>query len=156
MTGPACWRLAHGKTLSLDPSVRLHQGATAQVTSLGMLGDKYIEILPGDPTAPLLPPGAELGGTNTPSFDDVMRVATEIGEDVKEVTEALRASIGGTQGDDRRHQTQFVLREGLPAETGEPGVVDGRVVAVFDLQRGDSNGAEDLGQVLGLDGEVIG
>ena len=85
--------------LSLDPQVQLHQGAWAQITSLGMLGDKYIEILPGDPTAPLLPPGSELGGQTTPSFDDVMRVATEIGEDVKEVTEALRGSIGGTQGE---------------------------------------------------------
>jgi phospholipid/cholesterol/gamma-HCH transport system substrate-binding protein len=85
--------------LSLNPQVRLHEGAWAQITSLGMLGDKYIEILPGDPTAPLLPSGAELSGTTTPSFDDVMRVATEIGEDVKEVTEALRGSIGGPQGE---------------------------------------------------------
>jgi len=85
--------------LSLSPQVRLHEGAWAQITSLGMLGDKYIEILPGDPTAPLLPAGAELGGTTSPSFDDVMRVATEIGADVKEVTEALRGSIGGPQGE---------------------------------------------------------
>ena len=85
--------------LSLNPQVRLHEGASAQITSLGMLGDKYIEILPGDPTAPLLPSGAELGGTTTPSFDDVMRVATDIGADVKEVTEALRGSIGGPRGE---------------------------------------------------------
>jgi phospholipid/cholesterol/gamma-HCH transport system substrate-binding protein len=85
--------------LSLDPHVRLHEGAWAQITSLGMLGDKYIEIIPGDPNAPLLPGGTVLGGQTTPSFDDVMRVATEIGEDVKEVTEALRGSIGGPQGE---------------------------------------------------------
>ena len=85
--------------LSLDPNVRLHEGAWAQITSLGMLGDKYVEIIPGDATAPLLRSGAELGGTTSPSFDDVMRVATEIGEDVKEVTEALRGSIGGPQGE---------------------------------------------------------
>jgi phospholipid/cholesterol/gamma-HCH transport system substrate-binding protein len=85
--------------LSLDPQVKLHEGAWAQITSLGMLGDKYIEILPGDPTAPLLSSGVELGGQTTPTFDDVMRVATEIGEDVKEVTEALRGSIGGPQGE---------------------------------------------------------
>lgn len=87
-------------TLSLNPSVLLHQGATAQVTSLGMLGDKYIEILPGDATLPLLQSGSELGGTTAPSFDDVMRVATEIGDDVKEVTEALRGSVGGQQGEE--------------------------------------------------------
>lgn len=43
-------------TLSLDPQVRLHQGAWAEVTSLGMLGDKYIELHPGSPEAPQLPP----------------------------------------------------------------------------------------------------
>ncbi len=98
-------------TLSLDSSVRLHQGATAQVTSLGMLGDKYIEILPGDPTLPLLPNGSELGGATAPSFDDVMRVATEIGADVKEVTEALRGSIGGTQGEEALAEIVANIRE---------------------------------------------
>ncbi len=41
-------------TLSLNPDVQLHEGAVAQITSLGMLGDKYIEILPGDFNLPLL------------------------------------------------------------------------------------------------------
>jgi phospholipid/cholesterol/gamma-HCH transport system substrate-binding protein len=78
--------------------VRLHEGASAQVTSLGMLGDKYVEIIPGDPSRPMLPPGSELGGTAVPTFDDVMKVASDIGADVKEVTEALRSSVGGTEG----------------------------------------------------------
>ncbi len=84
--------------LSLDPAVRLHEGAVAQVNSLGMLGEKYVEILPGDPSRPLLAPGTELGGTTVPSFDDVMAVAAEIGADVKEVSEALRSSMGGAEG----------------------------------------------------------
>ena len=86
--------------ISLDPQVQLHEGATAQITSLGMLGDRYIEILPGDPGRPLLTQGVELYGATTPTFDDVMRVATDIGADVKEVTEALRGSIGGAQGEE--------------------------------------------------------
>jgi phospholipid/cholesterol/gamma-HCH transport system substrate-binding protein len=97
--------------LSLDPHVQLHEGAWAQVTSLGMLGDKYVEIIPGDPTAPLLASGAELGGTTAPAFDDVMRVATEIGEDVKEVTEALRGSIGGPQGEEAIEEIVANIRD---------------------------------------------
>ena len=97
--------------LSLDPDVRLHQGATAQVTAMGMLGDRYVEILPGDADAPLLPPGAELGGTNLPSFEDVLQVATEIGADVKEVTEALRMSIGGQKGADNISEIVDNIRE---------------------------------------------
>ncbi len=98
-------------TLSLDPDVQLHEGAVAQVTSLGMLGDKYIEILPGDARLPLLPQGAVLGGSTAPSFDDVMRVATEIGADVKEVTEALRGSIGGPQGEEAIGEIVENIRE---------------------------------------------
>ena len=98
-------------TLSLNPDVQLHEGAVAQITSLGMLGDKYIEILPGDFNLPLLPQGAVLGGATTPTFDDVMRVATEIGADVKEVTEALRGSIGGPQGEEAIEEIVANIRE---------------------------------------------
>jgi phospholipid/cholesterol/gamma-HCH transport system substrate-binding protein len=84
--------------LSLDPGVHLNEGASAQVASMGMLGDRYVEILPGNPGAPPLPSGGELAGSTPPTFDDVMRVATETGGDVKEVTEALRSSVGGQEG----------------------------------------------------------
>lgn len=97
--------------LSLNPDVRLHEDAWAQITSLGMLGDKYIEILPGDLRRPLLPQGAELGGEINPSFDDVLRVATEIGDDVKEVTKALRGSIGGAQGEEAIGEIVANIRE---------------------------------------------
>ncbi len=98
-------------TLSLDPRVELHEGASAQVTSLGMLGDKYVEIIPGDPARPLLPPGSELRGGTAPSFDDVLRVATDIGADVKEVTEALRGAIGGAQGEQAIAEIVANIRE---------------------------------------------
>jgi len=84
--------------LSLDPGVELREGAMVQVTSLGMLGDRYVEILPGDPSAPLVVAGATLEGGAVPSFDDVLRAATDIGGDVKEVSSALRRGIGGDQG----------------------------------------------------------
>src|SRR5512137_1527936 len=35
-------------TLALNPGITLHQGAYAEVTGLGMLGDKYIELFPGN------------------------------------------------------------------------------------------------------------
>ena len=97
--------------LSLDPDVRLHEGAVAQVTSLGMLGDKYVEILPGNPGAPLIAPGSEIGGFNPPSFDDVLEVATQIGADVKEVTAALRGSLGGPAGEQALTEIVENIRE---------------------------------------------
>lgn len=94
-------RLVGGRALlvlSLDPGVELRQGARVQVTSLGMLGDRYVEVLPGDPGAPPLAAGARLEGLAAPSFDDALKLATDIGGDVKEVTSSLRSSMGGAEG----------------------------------------------------------
>lgn len=85
-------------TLSLDPQLRLHQGAWAEVTSLGMLGDKYVELYPGPESAPPLPPGTVLSGQSPVAFDQVLKTAGEIGADVKEVTASLRRSLGGDEG----------------------------------------------------------
>jgi len=98
-------------SLSLDPDVQLHLGAAAQITSLGMLGDRYVELTPGDPSAPLLDSGATIVGGAAPSFDDVLRAATDIGGDVKEVTAALRESIGGDQGAESIEEIVDNIRE---------------------------------------------
>ena len=88
-------------TLALDPAVRLHIGARAEVTSLGMLGDKYIELFPGDLSGPLLPPETVLNGSSPTTFDQVLQTVNGIGGDVKAVTETLRKSLGGNEGQQR-------------------------------------------------------
>ncbi|HOC42616.1 MAG TPA: MlaD family protein [Thermoanaerobaculales bacterium] len=97
--------------LSLYADVRLHQDASAQVVNMGILGDKYVEILPGSPGTPLLAPGTELRGSVPPSFDDVMRTASAIGDDVKQVTASLRSSAGGEQGAARLAEIIENIRE---------------------------------------------
>ncbi len=98
-------------TLSLDPDVRLYADATARVSSIGMLGDKYVEIIPGTPGAGPLPANAVLTGGSPPTFDDVLRIATDIGGDVKQVTEALRESMGGPQGAEKLNEILDNIRE---------------------------------------------
>lgn len=88
-------------TLALDPGVVLHQGARAEVTSLGMLGDKYIEIYPGDFSGPLLKPGTVLDGTSPVGFDQAIKSANDIMGDVKTVTASLRKSLGDAEGQKR-------------------------------------------------------
>ncbi len=53
-------RLVGGRAvvdLELEKDVELHQGAAADIATLGMLGDNYVELIPGPPTAPKLPEG---------------------------------------------------------------------------------------------------
>lgn len=103
-------------TLSLDPQVRLHQGAWAEVTSLGMLGDKYVELYPGPPDAPPLPPGVVLSGESPVAFDHVLKTASDIGGDIKEVTASLRRALGGDQGAAKLDEILENIRQ-LTAET---------------------------------------
>jgi phospholipid/cholesterol/gamma-HCH transport system substrate-binding protein len=88
-------------TLALDPSIVLHEGATAEVTSLGMLGDKYVELYPGKLSGPRLPRDAVLTGTSPVAFDELMKNLNDISGDVKSITASLRQSLGGPAGQKR-------------------------------------------------------
>ena len=103
-------------TLALDPGVALHEGARAEVTSLGMLGDKYIELYQGPLANPPLPPGAVLSGTSSVGFDEVLKTANDIGGDIKAVTTSLRGALGGAEGEQRIEDILENIRQ-LTAET---------------------------------------
>jgi phospholipid/cholesterol/gamma-HCH transport system substrate-binding protein len=105
-------------TLVLDPGIGLRQGATAEVTSLGMLGDKYVELYPGPLDAPALQPGTVLVGVSPVAFDQVLKTANDMGTDLREVTAALRKSLGGDAGEQRMDEILENIRQ-LTADTRE-------------------------------------
>jgi phospholipid/cholesterol/gamma-HCH transport system substrate-binding protein len=47
-------------TLRVNPDTPVRTDSRAKLTSLGMLGENYIEIMPGSSEADLLPPGSEI------------------------------------------------------------------------------------------------
>lgn len=102
-------------TLALEPGVKLHRGARAEVTSLGMLGDKYVELYPGDINAPLLDPDTVLVGDSPIGFDKVLKTVGDVGDDVKAVTGSLRQSLGGPEGQKRIDEIVENIRQ-LTAE----------------------------------------
>ena len=85
--------------LLLEQDVELREGAWGQVKNLGLLGDKYVELFAGDPGKTRLPAGARLSGRVPVQFDELTKLAKEIGKDVKELTGALSASMGGEAGE---------------------------------------------------------
>jgi phospholipid/cholesterol/gamma-HCH transport system substrate-binding protein len=98
-------------TLALERDVHLHQGAWAAITSLGMLGDKYVELFPGPPGNPPLPVDAVLQGTSPVPFDDVLKTANGVGGDLKAITESLRRSLGGAEGEQRLNEILENIRK---------------------------------------------
>src|SRR5260370_36089757 len=55
--------------LLLEQPLSLTRGTSARIANLGLLGDKYVEIVPVPPTAPPLPAAAVLPGTSPVRFD---------------------------------------------------------------------------------------
>jgi phospholipid/cholesterol/gamma-HCH transport system substrate-binding protein len=82
-------------TLRLDKPLPLTVGTTARIANLGLLGEKYVELVPGPPNAPPLPPGTVLVGTTPPSIDDAMEKLSDIGESIQQVTGQLAGSDFG-------------------------------------------------------------
>ncbi|HEX9689292.1 MAG TPA: MlaD family protein [Thermoanaerobaculia bacterium] len=96
--------LVEGKALveiELDRDVALRQGASASIESLGLLGEKYVELVPGPFGAPPLPDNAVIVGGVPVSFDEITKLARDIEVDIKEITRSLKDSIGGPEGEER-------------------------------------------------------
>jgi len=97
-------RLVGGKALvdiELNKDIALRDGATGTIQSLGMLGDKYIELVPGPVGAPPIAEGTTLKGEAPVNFDQITKLARDIEVDVREITSNLKSSLGGALGEER-------------------------------------------------------
>ncbi len=82
-------------TLLLEQPVVLTQGSDARVANLGLLGEKYIELIPGPMDAPLLPPGTVLPGKTPPTIDEAIAKINDIGTSIQQVTGSISgANLG--------------------------------------------------------------
>ncbi|HKR66868.1 MAG TPA: MlaD family protein [Thermoanaerobaculia bacterium] len=91
-------------TMQVDDDVPLRSNANAKVANLGLLGEKYIELDPGTPGAPVIPTQQEtvtVRGSQPASFDDVTTQVASIAQDVKAITASLRTVLTGPTGQQR-------------------------------------------------------
>src|SRR5581483_11471643 len=88
-------------TMEIQRTVELHRGAFARVVNMGFLGEKYVELVPGPVNAPAMAEQQPLQGQVPASIDDVTNQISAIATDVKAITESLRATMAGPQGQAR-------------------------------------------------------
>jgi phospholipid/cholesterol/gamma-HCH transport system substrate-binding protein len=83
-------------SLLLDEPLRLTVGTRARIANLGLLGDKFVELIPGPPGAPLLPEGAVLPGETPVTFDEALAKFNRLGDSIQGLTGSLAGEdLGG-------------------------------------------------------------
>ncbi len=86
-------------TMRIRPGVSVPQGSRASVKAAGLLGDKYIEILPGREPG-VLGDGEQLPqAEGAADLDTLINRFGAIADDVKAVTAALRGALGNEEGE---------------------------------------------------------
>jgi phospholipid/cholesterol/gamma-HCH transport system substrate-binding protein len=70
--------------LELDENAKIREGAKASVTTLGLMGEKYIELSPGDTGAPAIKHGATIQGKDPIDIEAIIEEATSTMQVAKE------------------------------------------------------------------------
>ncbi|MFQ5737301.1 MAG: MlaD family protein [Thermodesulfobacteriota bacterium] len=86
--------------IEIKKGFKIGKDFTALLTTKGLLGEKYLELIPGSPSAPALKPGEEI--THTRSYADMDRLISmlsDVSVDIRKVSESLGNVLGGKEGE---------------------------------------------------------
>jgi phospholipid/cholesterol/gamma-HCH transport system substrate-binding protein len=89
-------RLAQRKAqvvMSISPQYQVPKGSTASLSSLGLVGERYIEIAPSD-QLDFLKPGESIEASVSVGFDQLGNMASSLGDELKEVARSIRTMTG--------------------------------------------------------------
>lgn len=94
-------------TIMINEQYRLYNNASAIVRQEGILGTKYVEIIPGDPLLPTLDPGSSLtkAGRDIVSMDDLLYKFQNIASHVEQITDSLKDAFAHATKNDQLNGT---------------------------------------------------
>ena len=95
-------------TVKIEGRYRLYDNAYAIVRQDGLIGTKYLEVIPGDPLLPCLSPGSSLvkSGRESVSMDELLFKFSNIATHVEQITDSLRDSFSSS---DQSNQLKSML-----------------------------------------------
>jgi len=82
--------------MSIDPDVKISRDSKATLATLGLLGEKYVEIIPGEENR-MAQPGDTIASLPAVGFDQLGIMLSSIGEEIKGTSQALRELLGGDE-----------------------------------------------------------
>lgn len=94
-------------TVMIDEKYRLYDNAYAIVRQEGLIGTKYLEVIPGDPLLPELNPGSTLtkSGRDAVSMDELLHKFQNIASHVEQITNSLKDAFASNGRNDQLQMT---------------------------------------------------
>ncbi len=80
--------------MRINAGIKVPEDSHATQAALGLLGEKYIEILPGRKQISC-EPGGHLTGSSSLTFDQIGEKVVSIGDEIKEMSSSLKKVISG-------------------------------------------------------------
>jgi phospholipid/cholesterol/gamma-HCH transport system substrate-binding protein len=90
--------------LKINEGTKIRLNSTAYITTLGLMGEKYIEIKAGNKEAEYAKPGDLIPGKDPVSLEDLIAMGTKIGDDIGKMAQDishLAKNIDSTVSDNR-------------------------------------------------------
>ena len=93
--------------LLIDPTVQVPKGSKASMATAGLIGERYVEIIPGDDEG-FFQSGDSLPPESSFDVEQLGKMFLSVGDDVKALGESLRAILGE---EDSKASIQNVLED---------------------------------------------
>lgn len=98
--------------MTIKKGVQIYGDARAVLRTQGVLGDKYVEIMPGTDKAPRLAAGAAIAETrSTIELDHLLAKALPAMDNIRSVTESLNEVLGTEEGKNNLKETFINVRK---------------------------------------------
>lgn len=85
-------------TFEMLDSIKLTEHSRLKIKSVGFLGDKYLDIILGDQSAPRLPPNSYVPSMSGEGFEELSKDAGEVLKEVREIAKTIKESLRDEQG----------------------------------------------------------
>lgn len=110
-------------TMSLDARLqdRIREDSIASIGTIGLVGDKVLELTVGSPDKPALPPWSTVTSVDPPDYAKLLQKGDQIVSNVVRISDALNQLVGGGAGADARRD----LADGIAAFNRIMGEIEG-------------------------------
>jgi phospholipid/cholesterol/gamma-HCH transport system substrate-binding protein len=83
--------------ISSHAAVRIREDSLERIRTIGLLGDKYVEISAGSPQSPTLPPGSIIPSADPIDYEALLGEGGDIITNIVEVTNSLKSVLASVE-----------------------------------------------------------